>query len=72
MTHNTSINPTKTIIIPAALKLKEACAYLGGISPVTVRRLIDRGKLRRHPSLRHIVITKASLDKFLSEADVTP
>ena len=51
---------------PAALKLKQACQYLGGISPVTVRRLIDRGLLKRSLALRHIVISKAELDRFLS------
>ena len=51
---------------PAALKLKQACQYLGGLSPVTVRRLIDRGLIKRNPALRHIVISKAELDRFLS------
>jgi hypothetical protein len=51
---------------PAAFKLKQACQYLGGISPVTVRRLIDRGLLKRNLALRHIVISKAELDRFLS------
>ena len=51
---------------PAAFKLKQACQYLGGISPVTVRRLIDRGLIKRNPALRHIVISKAELDRFLS------
>jgi hypothetical protein len=51
---------------PAALKLKQACQYLGGISPVTLRRLIDRGLIKRIPALRHIVIPVAELDRFLS------
>jgi len=51
---------------PAALKLKQACQYLGGISPVTVRRLIDRGLLKRNGALRHIIISVAELDRFLS------
>ena len=51
---------------PAALKLKAACQYLGGISPITLRRLIDRGLIRRNPALRHIIISVAELDRFLS------
>jgi hypothetical protein len=39
-----------------AFKLKEACEYLGGISPISLRRLIARGLIRRHPALRHILI----------------
>ena len=49
-----------------AYKLKEACEYLGGISPISVRRLIARGLIRRHPALRHIVIAKEELDRFLT------
>jgi hypothetical protein len=51
---------------PAALKLKQACQYLGGISPVTLRRLIDRGLIKRNLALRHIIISVAELDRFLS------
>ena len=49
-----------------AFKLKEACDYLGGISPVTLRRLIARGLIRPSRALRHIIISKAELDRFLS------
>ena len=49
-----------------AFKLKEACEYLGGLSPISVRRLIARGLIKRHLALRHIVIAKAELDRFLS------
>jgi hypothetical protein len=51
---------------PAALKLKQACQYLGGVSPITLRRLIDRGLIKRNRSLRHIIISVAELDRFLS------
>jgi excisionase family DNA binding protein len=54
-----------------AFKLKEACQYLGGISPATLRRLIIRGLIRRHPALRHIVISKAELDRFLAQSGRT-
>jgi hypothetical protein len=51
----------------AAYKIKGACAYLGGLSPASVRRLIDRGLIRRNQALRHIVIAKSELDRFLSQ-----
>jgi len=53
-------------ITPGALKIKEAAAYLGGISQITVRRLIERGLIRPNRALRHILISKAELDRFLS------
>lgn len=49
-----------------AYQLAEACAYLGGISRSTMHRLIDRGLIRRHPAIRHILISKAELDRFLA------
>jgi len=57
-------NQTST---PAAFKLQRACQYLGGLAPVTVRRLIQSGKLKRHPAFRHVLITKAELDRFLND-----
>jgi len=53
-------------ITPGALKIKEAAAYLGGISQITVRRLIERGLIKPTRALRHILISKAELDRFLS------
>lgn len=50
---------------PAALKLKDACKYLGGISPITLRRLIARGLIKPNRALRHILIAKKELDRFL-------
>ena len=50
-----------------AFKLKEACEYLGGLSAISVRRLIARGLIKRHPALRHIVIAKSELDRFLDD-----
>jgi excisionase family DNA binding protein len=52
-----------------AFKMKEACDYLGGISPVTLRRLIARGFIRPNRAPRHIIISKAELDKFLSSGN---
>ena len=49
-----------------ALKLKEAARYLGGVSTITVRRLIARGLIKRNLALRHIIIPIAELDRFLA------
>jgi len=49
-----------------ALKLKDACAYLGGISPSSMRRLIARRLLTPIRALRHILIPVAELDRFLA------
>jgi excisionase family DNA binding protein len=48
-----------------ALKLKDAAEYLGGISVLSVRRAIDRGLIKPNRSFRHILISKAELDRFL-------
>jgi len=50
-----------------ALKLKDACEYLGGISASSVRRLIKRDLLTPNRTLRHILIPTAELDRFLTE-----
>lgn len=52
---------------PRLLKLKDACAYLGGLSPSTVRRLIARGLLKPNHALRHITISREELDRFVRE-----
>ncbi len=59
----------ETKVAPGAFKLNDACEYLGGISKISLRRLINRGLIKRSRALRHIVIAKAELDRFLSEAD---
>lgn len=48
-----------------ALKLKDAAQYLGGVSHITVRRLIRRGLIKPNRALRHILIPIAELDRFL-------
>ena len=50
-----------------ALKLKDAANYLGGVSPITVRRLIARGLLKPNRALRHILIPISQLEKFLQD-----
>lgn len=52
-------------VTPAALKLKDACEYLGGISPATLRRVISRGLINPNRALRHILIPISELDRFL-------
>jgi len=48
-----------------ALKLKDAADYLS-LSPISMRRLIDRGAIKPNRATRHILISKAELDRFLS------
>jgi excisionase family DNA binding protein len=49
-----------------ALKLKEAANYLA-VSPISVRRLIQRGLIKPNRALRHILIPIGELDRFLAE-----
>ena len=51
-----------------SVKLKEAAEMLG-VCENTVRRLIDRGKLRRVPGLRHVLIPMSEIDRYLSRLD---
>ena len=60
---------TKQRVSPklGALKLKDAAKYLGGVSIITVRRLIDRGLIKPNRALRHLLIPVSELDRFLAE-----
>jgi excisionase family DNA binding protein len=49
-----------------ALKIKDAADYLGGISTITVRRLIKRGLITPNRALRHLLIPIAELDRFVA------
>ena len=53
--------------VPGAFKLKPAARYLGGLSVPTMHRLIDRGLLRPNRALRHLIFSKAELDRFLAD-----
>ena len=53
--------------ITGALKLKDAAQYLGGVSPITIHRLIKRGLIKPNRALRHLLIPVAELDRFLAE-----
>jgi excisionase family DNA binding protein len=50
-----------------ALKLQDACNYLGGVSQITVRRLIKRGLIKPNRCLRHLLIPVSELDRFLAQ-----
>ena len=49
-----------------AVKIKDAAEYLGGISTITVRRLIKRGLIKPNRALRHLLIPIAELDRFVA------
>ena len=51
-----------------AVKIKGAAEYLGGVSPISVRRLIKRGLIKPNRALRHILIPISELDRFLAES----
>ena len=69
MTSKTPDNTNRDKISPVrgALKLKPSCYYCGGISEITMRRLIARGLIKPNRALRHIIIPIAELDRFLRE-----
>ena len=50
-----------------AVKLKGACAYLGGLSIPTVHRLIKRGLLKPCRATRHLLFSVTELDRFLRD-----
>ena len=54
-------------ISPGALKLKPAAEYLGGLSTPTMHRLVKRGLLKPCRSLRHLLFSRAELDRFLRD-----
>jgi hypothetical protein len=56
-------------LAPAALKLKPAALYLGGLSVPTMHRLIKRGLLTPNRSTRHLLFSVAELNRFLSKVD---
>jgi len=51
-----------------AFQIEEAADYLS-LGVTTVRRLLKRGLIKRIPSIRIIVITKAECDRFLREQE---
>jgi hypothetical protein len=53
---------------PAALKINDACSYLGGIHRLTLYRLVERGLIRPSRGLRHLVFPVVELDRYLRES----
>jgi Helix-turn-helix domain len=53
--------------LKGALKLRGACAYLGGLSVPTVHRLIKRGLLKPNRATRHLLFSVTELDRFLRD-----
>jgi hypothetical protein len=49
-----------------ALKIRDAAVYLGGVSTITVRRLIKRGLIMPNRALRHLLIPISELDRFIT------
>jgi excisionase family DNA binding protein len=52
--------------LKGAVKLKDAAEYLG-VSPISVRRLIERGLIKPNRALRHVIIPLSELTRFLAE-----
>jgi len=50
-----------------ALKIRPACRYIGGVSEITMRRLIEAGKIKPCRTIRHLLIPISELDRFLTE-----
>lgn len=48
-------------------KMRPACRYIGGVSEITMRRLIASGKITPNRQLRHLLFPRAELDRFLAE-----
>jgi hypothetical protein len=53
--------------IVGAFKIKPAAQYLGGLSVITMHRLVARGLLKPNRALRHLLFSRAELDRFLAE-----
>jgi excisionase family DNA binding protein len=54
-----------TSVARLAYSIKETAAALG-VSPISVRRLIDRGLLRPNRALRHLRISANEIKRFLA------
>jgi hypothetical protein len=54
-------------IAPGAFKLEEARHYLGGLSALSLYRLVERGLLRPNRATRHLLFSKVELDRFLAD-----
>ena len=50
-----------------ALKMADACRYLGGISNLTMYRLVKAGKLRANKTTRQLLFPIAELDRMIRD-----
>jgi hypothetical protein len=55
---------TESSVLRGALKLKPAALYLS-VSPITLRRLVERGQLKANRKTRHLIFSIRELDRFL-------
>jgi excisionase family DNA binding protein len=60
------MNETQTSEARGGFKLKAAARYLD-VSPMTIKRLIERGMLRPNKKLRHLLFSRTELDRFLNK-----
>ena len=65
--NNKADNTASAPALVAALKMREACQYLGGIHSATMRRMIERGLIVPNRKLRHLTFSIGELDRFLTE-----
>jgi excisionase family DNA binding protein len=73
---NSSITPESKPVVPEAkpvgtaprlaFSVKETAAMLG-VSEKTIRRLVARGLLRTSRALRHLLIPKKEIERFLEQ-----
>jgi len=54
-----------------AYSTKQTCEALGGISPVSLWRLVKRGLLRPSRALRHPLYPVIEIERFLRETSET-
>jgi excisionase family DNA binding protein len=62
------VEPSATALpLKGALKTKAAAVYLGGLSKLTVHRLVKRGLLKPNRATRHLLFPLSELDRFLRD-----
>ena len=52
---------------PSAVKAKQACELLGGISRKTLSRWVKAGHIRSSKAMRHTLIPVTEIERFLKE-----
>jgi excisionase family DNA binding protein len=55
-----------SLALVGGLKLRQAARYIS-VSPMTVRRLVERGFLHPNRATRHLLFSIRDLDRFLAE-----